>query len=247
MAEMIFCRGCGKEIHKTAAACPHCGASQRTRRYKSKTAAGILAIILGGLGVHRFYLGQWWGIFYLLFFWLWIPGLVAFVEGIVFLCTDDEKWDRKYNEGIPSAGEGSGALVVAVIAGIIFVVFIVGVLAAIAIPAYQEYTVKAKVMGAMATGDRVKQRVEKYVRNNRAWPTSNADIAFSEKVNDKAIEAVTVGDGGAITIVFAQTTGAAAGQTLLLTPRVEAGELKWSCDGGTLIEKYRARECKPTR
>lgn len=246
MKNMVFCRGCGKEIHNTASACPHCGAQQRTKRYKSKTAAGVLAILLGGLGVHRFYLGQWWGIFYLLFVWAWIPGLVAFVEGIVFLCTNDEKWDRKHNEGIPGTGEGSTALIVAVVAGIIFV-FIVGVLAAVAIPAYQDYTVRAKVMGAMTTGDRVKQRVEKYVRNNRSWPTSNADIAFSEKVNDKAIEAVNVGNGGAITILFSQNAGPAAGQTLQLTPRIESDELKWSCQGGTLADKYRSRECRQGR
>lgn len=63
MADMVACRGCNKEIHRTAPTCPHCGASQRLGRYKSKVAAGVLGIFLGGLGVHRFYLGQWWGFF----------------------------------------------------------------------------------------------------------------------------------------------------------------------------------------
>jgi len=94
---MVFCRGCGKEIHETAPTCPHCGAPQNTGYPgKSKVTAGILALFLGAFGIHRFYLGQWWGIFYLLFFWTLIPSIVSFVEGIVFLVTDDATWNAKY-------------------------------------------------------------------------------------------------------------------------------------------------------
>src|SRR5690348_8728048 len=106
MADMVHCRGCGAEIHRTAASCPKCGASQRTTRYKSKVVAGVLGLLFGGLGVHRFYLGQWWGIFYLLFFWTWIPALIALVEAIVFFCTSDESWDAKYNQGMPGNASG---------------------------------------------------------------------------------------------------------------------------------------------
>ena len=63
-------------------------AFQRRRGYKPKIGTGIFALITGGFGIHRFYLGQWWGIFYLLLFWTTIPALIAFVEGIIFLATD---------------------------------------------------------------------------------------------------------------------------------------------------------------
>jgi hypothetical protein len=96
---MVFCRGCGKEIHETAAACPTCGASQRVAGSgKSKVVAGVLALFLGGLGIHRFYLGQWWGIFYLIFCWTFIPMIVAFVEAIVFFVTDDQSWEAQYGK-----------------------------------------------------------------------------------------------------------------------------------------------------
>jgi TM2 domain-containing membrane protein YozV len=94
--EMVFCRGCGKEIHRTATSCPHCGARQRSGSRKSKTVAGILALFLGGLGIHRFYLGQWIGLLYLLFCWTFIPSIIAFVEAIVFFVTSEEAWDQKY-------------------------------------------------------------------------------------------------------------------------------------------------------
>ena len=65
---------------------------------KNKTTAGIFALVFGGLGVHRFYLGQkGLGILYLVFFWTLIPTLIAMIDGIVFLTQDDEKFDKKYN------------------------------------------------------------------------------------------------------------------------------------------------------
>ena len=70
----------------------------RTSGGKNKIAAALLAIFLGSLGIHRFYLKQLRGIFYLLFFWTGIPGIVALIEGILFLLMDDAKWDAKYNQ-----------------------------------------------------------------------------------------------------------------------------------------------------
>jgi TM2 domain-containing membrane protein YozV len=96
MAGMVFCRACGKDIHESAGTCPHCGAAQRIGSRKNKIVAGLLALFLGGFGILRFYLGQWWGLFYLVFFWTFLPYAIGFVEGIVFLCTSDRKWEEKY-------------------------------------------------------------------------------------------------------------------------------------------------------
>lgn len=64
---------------------------------KNKLLATILALFLGGFGIHKFYLGKpFWGILYLLFFWTGIPGLVAFIEAICYICTSDDNWDKKY-------------------------------------------------------------------------------------------------------------------------------------------------------
>ncbi|MDE6513340.1 MAG: NINE protein [Muribaculaceae bacterium] len=58
---------------------------------KSKTTAGILALLLGGFGVHKFYLGKsGMGILYLVFCWTYIPGLIALFEGISYLTKSDE-------------------------------------------------------------------------------------------------------------------------------------------------------------
>jgi len=103
--EQKYCSGCGTVIHRSAPSCPHCGAPQAdvtaAHAYsggKTKTTAGILALLLGGIGVHKFYLGQTGlGILYLLFCWTFIPAIVAFVEGIIYLSMSDADFNAKYN------------------------------------------------------------------------------------------------------------------------------------------------------
>ena len=100
---MVYCRGCGKEIHSTAPTCPHCGAQQIARApaatggTKSRIAAVVLALILGGFGAHKFYLGQvGHGIVYLLFCWTFIPAIVAFVEFVIYASMSDQAFAEKY-------------------------------------------------------------------------------------------------------------------------------------------------------
>lgn len=55
-----FCRHCGQMTDPDSTACPSCGCTEEvvvTPTGKSKVAAGILGIFLGGLGIHNFYLG----------------------------------------------------------------------------------------------------------------------------------------------------------------------------------------------
>jgi TM2 domain-containing membrane protein YozV len=63
---------------------------------KNKIVAGVLGILLGGLGIHKFYLGKiGMGILYLCFCWTGIPALIGFVEGIIYLCSNDENFQLK--------------------------------------------------------------------------------------------------------------------------------------------------------
>lgn len=65
---------------------------------KSKIAARLLAILLGGFGIHKFYLGKiGMGVLYLVFCWTYIPALVGFVEGIIYLCSNDENFQLKHH------------------------------------------------------------------------------------------------------------------------------------------------------
>ncbi len=65
---------------------------------KNKMTAGLLALFVGGFGVHKFYLGQTGiGVVYLLFCWTGIPGIIAFIEGIILLTMSDDDFNAKYN------------------------------------------------------------------------------------------------------------------------------------------------------
>ncbi len=64
---------------------------------KNKIVAAILAILLGGFGIHEFYLGRSGkGIFMLLFCWTGIPAIVGFIQGILMLVSNDENFQLKY-------------------------------------------------------------------------------------------------------------------------------------------------------
>ena len=63
---------------------------------KSKIAAGVLALLLGGLGIHKFYMGKTGkGLLYLLFSWTGIPAIIGFIEGIMYLCESDGKFKAR--------------------------------------------------------------------------------------------------------------------------------------------------------
>ena len=107
VGQQAFCRGCGSVIHLSAVTCPKCGAPQRANPQASslnfqgstrnKTTAGILGILLGGIGAHKFYLGRiWLGLLYLIFVWTFIPAIVGFFEGVYYLTLSDEEFDRKF-------------------------------------------------------------------------------------------------------------------------------------------------------
>jgi TM2 domain-containing membrane protein YozV len=96
-----YCYACGTQISSLSEICPKCGEHQKLqpgRKERSRVTAALLAIFLGGLGIHKFYLGNiWGGLIYLLFCWTFIPSIVGFVEGLFYLIISDADFNRKYN------------------------------------------------------------------------------------------------------------------------------------------------------
>jgi len=79
---------------------------------KNKTTAGILALVLGGAGIHKFYLGRGLqGLVYLFFCWTFIPALVALLDAIVLFTMSDGDFDRKYNGGATFAAQPQNIVV----------------------------------------------------------------------------------------------------------------------------------------
>ena len=105
-ADEKFCSECGAIIKAKAEICPKCGVRQFAPSNnfaavapngKSKLAAALFALFLGGFGIHKFYLGRiGWGIFYLLFCWTVIPSILGVIEGILLLVMSEQDFNRKY-------------------------------------------------------------------------------------------------------------------------------------------------------
>jgi TM2 domain-containing membrane protein YozV/ribosomal protein L37AE/L43A len=100
------CKHCGEALDPTLARTPACApatvgksmpAPHSYTRTKSKVAAFLFAWFLGGIGGHKFYLGRvGQGVLYLLFFWTFIPAILSFIEGIIYITMDDERFWQKY-------------------------------------------------------------------------------------------------------------------------------------------------------
>jgi hypothetical protein len=99
-----YCHACAMVLDRRAEICPRCGVRQPAAgglavspSGRSRIVAALFALLLGGFGAHRFYLGQpGMGVLYLVFCWTFIPAVVALVEGIVFLTQSDETFAAKY-------------------------------------------------------------------------------------------------------------------------------------------------------
>lgn len=101
---MAFCEKCGTEIQEGV--CPRCGNQKKsldtigtdlTTGNRNKWVAIILAFFLGGLGIHKFYLGRiGWGVVYVLFCWTGIPVIVGIIEAVIYLTMTDEEFAIKY-------------------------------------------------------------------------------------------------------------------------------------------------------
>jgi TM2 domain-containing membrane protein YozV len=98
--ESKYCFECGTLIRAKAEICPACGVRQPIEALsdgRSRLAAALFALFLGGLGIYKFYLGQvGWGITYLLFCWTFIPTIVGFIEGIVLLTRSEHDFAARY-------------------------------------------------------------------------------------------------------------------------------------------------------
>lgn len=66
---------------------------------KSRSTTILLALFFGFLGIHRFYLRQfWWGFFSLLFCWTFLPWLISVFDVFYFLFKTNRRFDAKYND-----------------------------------------------------------------------------------------------------------------------------------------------------
>ena len=130
---------------------------------------------------------------------------------------------------------------------LMIVVAIIGILAAVAIPAYQDYTVRAKVTEGLSLASAAKTSVSEYFSSNDTLPANNtqAGLATPASISGNNVSSVTVA-AGVITIIYSGAVNSPIkNSTLQLKPKTSAGKIQWSCTSGTLQAKYRPSSCRP--
>ena len=133
---------------------------------------------------------------------------------------------------------------------LMIVVAIIGILAAIAIPAYQDYTIRAQVSEGLNLSGGAKAAVTEYYQDRGILPTGNtiAGLAPANAILGKYVAGVQVTALGAIQVTYGFSAHTViSGAKLLLTPNVVAvGSVQWICTtGGVNIEnKHLPAACR---
>jgi type IV pilus assembly protein PilA len=143
---------------------------------------------------------------------------------------------------------------------LMIVVAIIGILAAIAIPAYQDYTIRAQVTEGLNLAGAVKAAVAETFAQDGDWPANNSEAGVGSQISGKYVTSVQVGGGG-ITITYGnQANQNITSNTLGLTPWLSPNDdVIWVCGnrdepsgavtGGTsaattLENKYMPQTCR---
>jgi type IV pilus assembly protein PilA len=153
---------------------------------------------------------------------------------------------------------------------LMIVVAIIGILAAIAIPAYQDYTIRAQVTEGLNLAAPVKTAIAEYYAQNGTWPSAligaSPALGYTATPSGKYVSSITLGAlTGQIIITY---TGSQANAALVALPLLDlnpglsgSGDIVWVCgkhpaptapalatappaDASSVLDKYLPSNCR---
>jgi len=132
---------------------------------------------------------------------------------------------------------------------LMIVVAILAILMAIAIPAYQDYTIRSQVSEGMTLAGGARTAVAEFWTDRGDFPGSNASagLSSSTSIQGEYVTGVTVSGAGNITVTFGNNANQAIDtNTLILVPTAStgAGSIEWACNTGSVPNRYRPARCR---
>jgi type IV pilus assembly protein PilA len=135
---------------------------------------------------------------------------------------------------------------------LMIVVAIIGILAAIAIPAYQDYTIRAQVSEGLSLSSAAKVAATEFWQDRGTFPADNATAGLAATIEGKYVDAITVASN-VITVSYASGAPQAAndaidGATLTLTAQTTGGSVVWDCAGVNILSgepQWLPSSCRP--
>jgi type IV pilus assembly protein PilA len=128
---------------------------------------------------------------------------------------------------------------------LMIVVAIIGILAAVALPAYQDYTIRAKVSELILATGAAKIAIEECSQTNNTISNCGANqtvnVGPTSKVSSSAVSA-----GGVIKVAGSNaSTSVGTVVTIVLTPAFSNGAVTWKCNtGGVAQHRYTPASCR---
>ena len=163
---------------------------------------------------------------------------------IAAVCSTSHNTQRQLGE---LSGKGGTSIVVIFVIFIFTFIAFLGILAAVAIPAYQDYTTRARTAQAMNIGRSAEEFVGNYYYQYKSFPRSLEASNFAASLPPSVKEISVDSQTGTITIMM---NGAAAigDKTILFVPSQDVGgQLAWTCMSEEIQDRYLPRECRQAR
>ena len=121
---------------------------------------------------------------------------------------------------------------------LMIVVAIIGILAAIAIPAYQDYTIRSQASEGPALANGLKTTIAEFYADRGDWPDDNAALGISQTIAGTYVEKIESAEG-VITVTYGNKANAklkeATGNQITIRPATSpAGDIAWVCSAGAV-------------
>jgi type IV pilus assembly protein PilA len=127
---------------------------------------------------------------------------------------------------------------------LMIVIAILGILLAIAIPAYNDYTIRSKIAEGMIVASGAKSAVSETRTSTSSWPSTNLEAGINGAVNSTYVSDLQVGPAGTIQITLRNIDAQVDGSTLVLTPNYTGNTVQWDCDDGTVDDRFLPARCR---